>query len=131
MRVLKTSMNADLMPRSLNKGEVSTKPSKTVPDQTMSLQMLIQRHVQGFAPIGNQRTPMYDEENEIPDPSTLDLTEVDEWRERLQTMQDEAKSKYQRYTKAKKDADKSIRERERERKGDDTLEKPEGGEEQH
>lgn len=55
-------------------GEVNTMPSMTVPDQCMSLQEILKRFARGL-PVDGGRVPLYDEENDLPDIRTLDLTE--------------------------------------------------------
>lgn len=56
-------------------GEVNTEPSMTQPDMTMSLQELLERHTRGL------EVPMYegvyDDEDFVPDPRSMDLTDYD------------------------------------------------------
>lgn len=56
------------------KYEVNKLPSKTVPDQTMSMREIFERHVRGL-PIEGVRVPVYDENDDMPDPRTLDLAD--------------------------------------------------------
>ena len=53
-------------------------PSKTVPDQTMTVREIMERYARGL-PIGGSRLPSYDEEDDMPDIKTLDLTEREEY----------------------------------------------------
>lgn len=55
-------------------GEINTQPSKTVPDQTMSLRDILTRYANGI-PI-DQKIPIYEGEDGIGiNPLTLDLAE--------------------------------------------------------
>lgn len=60
-------------------GEVNTQPSKTIPDQSMSIREIMKRYASGL-PLGGQRVPMYDEGEDDPfdgkDPRTFDLSEM-------------------------------------------------------
>jgi hypothetical protein len=72
--------------------EVFTSPSKTVPDQTLSIPELIQRYASGL-PLGGSKVPSYSEdpENDIlqgRDFRTLDLSEQ---HELIQAASDEIK----------------------------------------
>lgn len=66
-----------------SKGEVFTLPSETVPEQTMSIREMLQRHVHGL-PLSGNKVPIY-EGTESPfqgrDPKTLDLSEIAEMRD--------------------------------------------------
>lgn len=54
------------------KGEVNLQPSLTVPDQTMSIQELMSRHVRGLS-LGGTNVPIYEgEEDDFPDLSRMD-----------------------------------------------------------
>lgn len=86
-------------------GEKNDQPSKTVPDQTMSLRELIRRYASGL-PINGQKVPLYEENpdfDNLPDPRTLDLAEREElalqYAEELAAL----KEKYQLLTKAGKE----------------------------
>lgn len=63
------------------KGEVNNMPSETVPDQSMSIQEILLRHSRGLA-INDARVPIFDEDNDLPDIRTLDLSERAEYAER-------------------------------------------------
>lgn len=62
------------------KGERFTLPSCTVPDQTLSIQEIMRRYAKGL-PIGGQKVELFDEEDDLPDPRTLDLAERQEYAE--------------------------------------------------
>lgn len=60
------------------RGQKFTKPSMTIPDQTLSIKEIISRYVRGL-PIDGEKVPIYDgEEDDMPDPRTLDLSELAE-----------------------------------------------------
>lgn len=62
-----------------NKGDINTLPSKTIPDQTMSIPELIRRYAQGL-PLGAPKVALYDEDPETDllggrNWNTLDISE--------------------------------------------------------
>lgn len=60
------------------KPEENNLPSMTVPDQTMSIREIMQRHVRGLSS-NVSHTEIWDgEDNDLPDPRTLDLAEKQE-----------------------------------------------------
>lgn len=74
-------MNADQFPY---EGEINTQPSMTVPDQTMSIQTILERYSRGL-PIGGRTDEYYDEEDTMPDYRKLDLTEIAELQSNVKT----------------------------------------------
>ncbi len=69
---IKTSMNSSEFQKNYEKNR---KPSLTIPDQTMSIREILERHSRGL-PIDGGKTPIYDgEEYDLPDLRTLDLSE--------------------------------------------------------
>lgn len=83
MKTIRTSLNYD--PSKHSNPEKFTMPSKTVPDQTMSINEILQRYARGL-PIEGAKVPMYDESDDpvyLPDPRTLDLTELQELRQEI------------------------------------------------
>ena len=59
------------------KAKVFTEPSQTIPDQTMSLQTILERYAKGL-PVGGMKNPIYEDadiDDYIPDPKTMDLAE--------------------------------------------------------
>lgn len=83
-------------------------PSKTIPNQSMTVQEIVQRFAQGL-PFDQQRVPVYHgEETFLPDPKTLDLVEIadlkaqnEEQIKKLQKQaQDEKKPKIKQKTLA-------------------------------
>lgn len=59
-------------------GEVNSQPSMTVPDQSLSIKEILDRHARGLPISGNIQIPVYDEEDDMPDIRTLDLAERQE-----------------------------------------------------
>jgi len=58
--------------------EKNYKPSMTIPDQTLSIRQILERHSHGL-PIEGWREPIWDgEDNDLPDIRTLDLAERQE-----------------------------------------------------
>ncbi len=76
MRV-KNSLNANQFAKRYKK---FTMPSLTVPDQSMSIRTILERYSRGL-PVGGRLDEYYDEENDLPDPRTLDLAERQELEE--------------------------------------------------
>lgn len=57
--------------------EVNTKPSETIPDQTMSIREIMERYARGL-PISGAKVPVYHGEDEfIPNPKTIDLADME------------------------------------------------------
>jgi hypothetical protein len=73
------------------KGEVNTLPSMTIPDQTMSIRTIVDRYSRGL-PVA-AFTPVYEGEEYIPDPKTLDLAERQELVEQIQQEVDSFRSR--------------------------------------
>lgn len=59
-------------------GEINLSPTMTVPDQSMAIREIMSRFSRGL-PVGGQRVALFTEEGEeMPDPRTLDLTDLQE-----------------------------------------------------
>lgn len=58
-----------------NWGEVNTKPSETIPDQTIPLRKLLENYTRGALPVGQK--PYWDEQEEL-DIRSLDLVDLQE-----------------------------------------------------
>lgn len=87
-------------------GEVNNLPSQTVPDQAMSIGEIMQRFTHGLTVQG--REPLYEPENDLPDPKKLDLVDLQEMRQELTELQRRNKAKQDKANKAlaeKKEAD--------------------------
>ena len=74
-------------------GKTFTQPSKTVPDQTMSIREIFQRYAAGL-PIGGNINPIYNEDAMGINPKTLDLVDV----QQLSMEAQRTKRKYQKAT---------------------------------
>lgn len=72
-------------------GEVNTLPSMTIPDQTMSIRTIVDRYARGL-PV-TSFTPIYEGEEYIPDPKTLDLVERHEMAEQIRQEVESIKSR--------------------------------------
>jgi hypothetical protein len=76
-KTVKTIFNADFFPV---QGEINNKPSLTIPDQTLPIREILARFAKGI-PVG-VKTPIYEgEENNLPDPRTLDLVDIQNMKE--------------------------------------------------
>lgn len=75
-RAVKTPYNAHQFPKYQ---EENTMPSMTVPDQTMSVAELLDRHRRGL-PVHGDLHPIYHGEEEMPDLRRMDLSEIDALR---------------------------------------------------
>ena len=88
MRNVKNSLNYDYTEQ---QGEVNQLPSMTIPDQTMSIRTIVDRYSRGL-PV-SAFTPVYEGEEIIPDPKTLDLTERYELAEKIKQEVESIKSR--------------------------------------
>lgn len=81
--------------------EINNEPSKTIPDQAMTVMEIYRRFASGL-PLSGQRVPMYDGEEETPDFNKLDLSEREAIiRETRQEIQEIEKRVADRKMKAK------------------------------
>lgn len=65
--------------RPKTKGEVNTLPSKTIPDQSLSVQEIMTRFAKGLS-VGGAKVPVYHGEDEyLPEWKQMDLAEREEW----------------------------------------------------
>jgi hypothetical protein len=86
---VKNSMNANEFPK--NYREI-TDPSLTVPDQTMSVRTILERYARGL-PVSGRTDMYYDEDDDLPDPRTLDLAERQELAQQYKQEINEVKSR--------------------------------------
>lgn len=63
-----------------NKGEVNTLPSETIPGQALSVPEMIRRSQAGLS-VAGVRAPLYTGEDEVPDFSRMDISELVAFRE--------------------------------------------------
>lgn len=62
--------------------EINTLPSETQPDEVLTVRQMLERHVRGLPVSGSEQGVYLPEEvGYIPDYRTLDLTEIDEYRQ--------------------------------------------------
>ncbi|QGF19321.1 hypothetical protein [Antarctic microvirus CAA_003_V_4] len=81
--------------------EVNNSPSLTIPDQTMSINEIVRRFASGL-PLGGNRVPEYDGEDDVLDginPKTLDMSELHEIRQEFANELKALASKPQQQTK--------------------------------
>lgn len=71
--------------------EANSGKSQTVPDQVMSIKELLKRHQSGL--IVHQYQPIYDEDGYMPDPRSMDLTDVDDLKRKNNEIIRETKEK--------------------------------------
>jgi hypothetical protein len=73
--MIKHSMNVNNFEKNY---ETNTQPSLTIPDQTMTIRTILERHSRGL-PIDGIKVPIWDgEDNDLPDWRRLDLAERQE-----------------------------------------------------
>lgn len=78
MRPYKNNYNATKWPQ---KKQLFTLPSRTVPDQTMSVSEIMRRYAHGL-PLDGQRVGFYEGDDSFtPDPKTLDLVDIQEMKQ--------------------------------------------------
>jgi hypothetical protein len=109
---IKNSLNANEFAKNYKK---FTLPSLTVPDQTMSIRTILERYARGL-PVGGRLDEYYDEDNDLPDPRTLDLAERQELAELYTNEINEIKSR----KKVINNVDNSVENSERVEKTDET-----------
>jgi len=81
--------------RPKTKGDVNTKPSKTVPDQSMTISEIISRTQKGL-PITGVRVPMYNETDDgsiLPDVSKMDISEIYELKKQISETEKQLRKK--------------------------------------
>jgi hypothetical protein len=94
--MIKHSLNANSFPKNYEK---NTRPGITIPDQTMSIRTILDRHSRGL-PIDGIKIPIYEgEENDLPDWRRLDLAER---QELAHLYTNEIKNIKQKYSKVDK-----------------------------
>lgn len=78
--------------------ENNSSPSQTIPNEAMSIREILVRYARGL-PINGSRVPIYDEENDLPDPRKMDLADWEALREQYKDELDQIR---ERYNQAKK-----------------------------
>lgn len=74
---VKNTLNARLFK---TPGEKNGQPSLTIPDQALSMREILRRFANGM-PLSVGKVPIYDEENDLPDFSKMDLADREEYAE--------------------------------------------------
>lgn len=75
-----------------DKGETNSLPSLTIPNEAMSIREILVRYARGL-PINGARVPIYDVENDLPDPRKMDLADWEEMRKQVQAELDEIRAR--------------------------------------
>ena len=100
--MIKHSMNAHTFEKMY---EINNKPSMTIPDQTMSIRTILERHSRGL-PIDGMKIPIYDgEENDLPDWRRLDLAERQELAHLYSNEIKDIKNRYSKVDKVDENKD--------------------------
>lgn len=117
MYKVKNMLNAHEFPRI---GEINTMPSLTKPDQTLTIREILDRYANGM-PLMGHRVPVFDEGNDLPDPRTLDYTELQEMAESfekeirdIRTKADAIKAKNEALLRQQREEDELMRKKFRE-----------------
>jgi hypothetical protein len=85
--------------------KIFTQPSMTIPDQTMSIRTILDRHSRGL-PIDGIKVPIWDgEENDLPDWRRLDLAERQELAHLYTNEIKDIKEKYNKVDKIDENKD--------------------------
>lgn len=94
-------------------GQVFTLPSQTIPDQTMSMRELLERHTRGMDLGGIAKEGLFEDEENDPqhgiNPKTLDLADIEQMKrenaERIKNLQED-KATQERLARDKKEKEK-------------------------
>lgn len=97
---IKTTLNARYFPKS---GEFNNLPSRTIPDQTLSLRTLLDRHARGLPLSGNNLHPVYNGEDYMPDVRRLDISEIHDLKHMVREDIENQKLELSKAEQAKKD----------------------------
>lgn len=104
MLQIKTNYNyRDVLPT----GEINNEPSLTVPDQSLTVSEILSRFTRGL-PVSGARIPIYDVDDDMPDPRTMDLADRQSYAEYAQEQISALKARqeeYARFISDKKRAD--------------------------
>jgi len=100
--MIKHSMNVNTFTK---KHKIFTQPSMTIPDQTMNIRTILERHSRGL-PIDGMKVPIWDgEENDLPDWRRLDLAERQELAHLYTNEIKDIKQKYSKVDKIDENKD--------------------------
>lgn len=85
--------------------EVNTLPSETQPDEVLSIREMIERHARGLPVNVNDQGQYYDEElGYIPSLKELDLSEMDDLRDRYKKQAEDLDAEYKKREADEKEA---------------------------
>lgn len=93
---IRTRFTSMFFPKNM---EINDQPSMTVPDMSMTVGELVKRFAQGL-PLDGGKTPLWEEEGDMPDMAKLDLAErqqvIEEAVEEIKTIEKRVKERKQR-----------------------------------
>lgn len=93
---IRTRFTSMFLPKNM---EINDEPSMTVPDMSMTVGELVKRFAQGL-PLDGGKTPLWEEEGDMPDMVKLDLAErqqvIEEAVEEIKTIEKRVKERKQR-----------------------------------
>lgn len=89
-----------------NPGERNTKPSITIPDQSLSVKDILSRYARGL-PLGGMKIPIYEGENDdMPDLTHMDLADRQAY---MEAAQEEYEAIQERIKKSRPKAQKPLK----------------------
>ena len=96
----RSNRNAKNLPKQY---ETNTEPSKTIPDQTLSITEILKRYASGL-PLEGARVPIYNGDEAVPDTRKMDLSEIEDLKrsnqEHIQELQKDLQTKKTTKSKA-------------------------------
>lgn len=94
----------------LEDGELNDLPHLTVPDRTLSIREIVDRYQRGSMLPGLSKEEIWDEEEELPDPTRLDISEREELKASMLEELSTLKSKYNGKKNEPKETSTDVRE---------------------
>lgn len=86
--------------------QIFTEKSQTQPDEVLSIRQMLERHVRGLPVTGVNEGVYYPEEvGYVPDLKSLDLTEIEDYRDHYQTESKRIQTELDERTKLEKQAE--------------------------
>lgn len=116
---VRNSLNYD---PAIQRYERNTQPSKTIPDQSLTVREILDRYARGL-PLEGVKVPIYDEEQNLPDIRTLDLAERQELKEQYQEQLERYKQQQKDFQEAKLKEEQEQKDQQKSK--DDTVDKQE------
>lgn len=89
--------------------ESNTLPSEFIPDQNLTMAQIFDRYARGL-PLSGARVPVFEPDNDLPDPRTLDLVDREQLGRQYAAELQELKRREQQLKIAKGEADKAAQE---------------------